>query len=321
MLIASVLKGQVPPTVSYQGLIVANGVSFHGTGHFKFVILNDAGTISLWSNDSTSTGGSQPSAAVSLPVTEGVFSVLLGDTSVSNMASIPKNVWNNPGLRLRIWFNNGTDGFTPLSPDQHIHSTPYAIKAGSIDDGAVTTAKIADGAVTGDKIAAGAVDSSRLSTSVQVSFMPPGMVVAYAGNTAPSGWAMCDGAAISRTGFASLYAVIGTNHGSGDGSTTFNLPDYRGLFLRGVDGGTGRDPDAAGRTAMAPGGNVGSAIGSVQADEFKAHSHTLSFDNVNDNNASHRVVADVREPNFHNAEPGGSETRPKNATVNFIIKL
>jgi microcystin-dependent protein len=64
--------------------------------------------------------------------------------------------------------------------------------------------------------------------------IPPGSVFPYAGASAPSGWLICDGSAVSRTTYAGLFAVLSTSHGSGDGSTTFNLPDYRWTFLRGM---------------------------------------------------------------------------------------
>lgn len=62
----------------------------------------------------------------------------------------------------------------------------------------------------------------------------PGEVKAYAGATAPTGFLFCHGQAVSRTTYSALYAILGDSHGSGDGSTTFNLPDYRGSFLRGL---------------------------------------------------------------------------------------
>lgn len=69
----------------------------------------------------------------------------------------------------------------------------------------------------------------------------PGMVLAYAKNTAPTGWLKANGAAVSRTTYAALFANIGTTFGVGDGSTTFNLPDLRGLMVRGWDDGRGVD--------------------------------------------------------------------------------
>lgn len=97
-----------------------------------------------------------------------------------------------------------------------------------------------------------------------LAFCPTGTVFTYAGTTAPNGWLLCDGTLVSRTLYAALFGVISTSNGSGDGSTTFALPDYRGRFLRGVDGTASRDPDKAGRTAASSGGNTGNAVGSVQ---------------------------------------------------------
>ena len=64
-------------------------------------------------------------------------------------------------------------------------------------------------------------------------YLPSGMILYFANSTVPTGWLQCDGSAISRTTYANLYAAIGTVYGSGDGSTTFNLPDTRGQFIRG----------------------------------------------------------------------------------------
>ena len=74
---------------------------------------------------------------------------------------------------------------------------------------------------------------------------PVGSVYTFAGATVPTGWLKCNGALLSRTTYAALFAVIGTTYGAGDGSTTFALPDLRGEFVRGVDDGRGVD---AGRT-------------------------------------------------------------------------
>lgn len=95
-------------------------------------------------------------------------------------------------------------------------------------------------------------------------FCPPGVVFPYAGATAPDGWLLCNGSAISRTTYAALFEAISTAHGTGDGSTTFNLPDYRGRFLRGRDGGAARDPNVATRTASGTGGNTGDNVGSIE---------------------------------------------------------
>ena len=71
---------------------------------------------------------------------------------------------------------------------------------------------------------------------------PPGTIVAFGGSTIPTGWLLCDGSPVSRATYAALFQAIGTAHGLGDTTTTFNLPDYRGTFLRGQDRGRGKDP-------------------------------------------------------------------------------
>jgi microcystin-dependent protein len=90
----------------------------------------------------------------------------------------------------------------------------------------------------------------------------PGSLAWWPKNTPPTGWLERDGSAISRTTYAALFAVIGTDYGVGDGSTTFNIPDDRGLFIRGWDNGRGFDS--------------GRVFGSYQADDIKSHLHTAS---------------------------------------------
>ena len=122
-----------------------------------------------------------------------------------------------------------------------------------------------------------------------------GTVMAWPTATIPTGWLECDGSAVSRTTYASLYAVIGTAYGVGDGSTTFNLPDYQGEFLRGHDDGAGVDPDAASRTNRGD-GTTGDNVGTKQTYDTKAHSHTAT---VNDPGHAHdyvRIIDDTPHP-------------------------
>lgn len=72
-----------------------------------------------------------------------------------------------------------------------------------------------------------------------VPVMPVGCVIPFAGAAAPTGWLLCQGQAVSRTTYAQLFSVIGTTYGSGDGSTTFNLPDMRGRVAVGSDANLG----------------------------------------------------------------------------------
>lgn len=156
MLTGSALHAQVPQILNYQGRVAVGSpaVNFEGSGGFKFALVNGDGTQTYWSNDGTSNGGSEPTAAVTLPVTKGLYSVLLGDTSLgANMTAIPSTVFANPDVRLRVWFNDGTNGSQLLTPDQRIAAVGYAIMAGDVADGAITTAKIAAGAVGTSQLA------------------------------------------------------------------------------------------------------------------------------------------------------------------------
>jgi len=148
--------------------------------------------------------------------------------------------------------------------------------------------------------------------------MPTGAVVAVASSSVPSGFLECNGAAVSRTTYADLFAAIDVVHGYGDNSTTFNLPDYRGRFLRGWDHAIARDPDRASRTAMNTGGATGDAVGSVQTDAFKSHTHTVPVSNGQSTGAG-GLINNISSSSATGAT-GGNETRPINANVMYCIK-
>lgn len=170
----------VPSLLNHQGRIAVNNVNFEGTGLFKFALVNTTGTTSYWSNDGTSTAGSQPTAAVSLTVTKGLYAVLLGDTALANMTAVPASVFDNADVRLRVWFNDGTNGFQQITPDQRLAASPFAInaaKAESVPNGSITGAMLADGSVSSTKIVNGAVGTSQLATNaVQAANIATGAV-------------------------------------------------------------------------------------------------------------------------------------------------
>lgn len=181
---------------------------------------------------------------------------------------------------------------------------------------------LAAGNVGTTQIASGAVTLEKLADAIAERLVPVASVMAYTGDTAPAGYLLCDGSAVSRTTYATLYAVVGNRHGSGDGSTTFRLPNYRGLFLRGRANGSGNDPDRASRIAMNAGGATGDNVGSYQADEFKTHNHIMEIGYGGSNSASRASGAgsSVYQNDDATNSNGGNETRPKNAYVNYIIK-
>lgn len=160
-LLAAVLLGfaslhaQVPPLLSYQGRVAVEGVIFDGDGLFKFALVDGDGSTVFWTNDGSSEASGEPLAAVTLPVSKGLYSVLLGDVEVANMTSIPTSVFDNPDVRLRVWFNDGTTGWQQVTPDQRLAAVAYAARAEKVVDGSIGPAQLAAGAVAANLEASG----------------------------------------------------------------------------------------------------------------------------------------------------------------------
>lgn len=151
-----------------------------------------------------------------------------------------------------------------------------------------------------------AVDGSQLTNLPDT--MPVGAIILSAHNVADTNFSECDGAAISRTTYATLYAKIGTTFGAGDGSTTFNKPDLRGEFVRGWDHGRGIDS--------------GRAYATSQADAFKAHQHVNTFGSTSASGSSGGTVAKSGSQYLNTSSSvGSSETRPRNIALMYQIKV
>jgi microcystin-dependent protein len=172
---------------------------------------------------------------------------------------------------------------------------------------------------------------------------PVGSIIPFGGSTAPSGWAICDGASYVKADYTALYAAIGTAWGTAD-SAHFNIPDLRGKFLRGVDHAAGFDPDRAARAAIKTGGATGDAVGSWQDAQYQQHNHGQTGGQSQDHTHGYTTVYEPGHSAngswFNHYEPtggttggasqdhshatnnaGGNETRPKNANVEFIIRV
>ncbi|VVO66030.1 hypothetical protein PS903_01029 [Pseudomonas fluorescens] len=134
-----------------------------------------------------------------------------------------------------------------------------------------------------------------------------GFVCAFAKPTAPAGWLKANGAAVSRTTFAALFAQLGTRFGAGDGFSTFNLPDARGEFIRGWDDGRGLD--------------AGRVLGSIQAQMLENHGHTAwtGGAGAHSHGASVTIAANGEHthtaPRAHNNDVGNGS--PNFTTANY----
>lgn len=153
----------------------------------------------------------------------------------------------------------------------------------------------------------GTVDDSAGTFQPTAGGLPAGAVQVFAMNSAPTGWLSCDGSAVSRTTYSSLFSAIATTYGTGDGSTTFNLPDLRGEFIRGWDGGRGVD---SGRT-----------FGTAQADELKSHSHQVAWSPAEGGSGAGSRVENYPSTYARStSSTGGTETRPRNIAMLYCIK-
>jgi hypothetical protein len=127
---APLAQGGSPTVVAYQGDVRVGSTPYTGDGYFKFAVVSAAGSTTYWSNDGTSTGGSEPTAAVQLAVSDGLFSVLLGDASLGGMSQpLTADVFDQPDRYLRVWFSNNNITFDQLTPDTRIAAVPYALQA------------------------------------------------------------------------------------------------------------------------------------------------------------------------------------------------
>lgn len=161
--------------------------------------------------------------------------------------------------------------------------------------------------------AAGGTSTTQVATTEFVqalvaSPIPSGAVFYFAMAAVPAGYLECNGAAVSRTTYALLFTAIGVTFGSGDGSTTFNLPEMRGEFIRGWDNGRGVD---SGRT-----------FGSFQADDLASHSHTIATNwGTGFSGTAVSTYATNGNPITKvTGNTGNTETRPRSKALLVCIK-
>lgn len=148
--------------------------------------------------------------------------------------------------------------------------------------------------------------------------LQPGAILYLAHANASNGWLKCNGGAVSRTTYAALFGMIGTTYGTGDGSTTFNLPELRGEFIRVWDDGRGIDS--------------GRALGSTQAQQLISHTHTSDpaqngswgdapgLGVINIGGATLNINRSMVTGAVSAGPATGAETRPRNVALPAYIK-
>ncbi len=198
-----------------------------------------------------------------------------------------------------------------------------------------STVALTAGTIVAADIANATVTAAKLATVTAEALLPAGAVMPFAMNSAPAGWLAADGAAVNRVGtYAALFAAIDTTYGAGDDSTTFNLPDLRGYFVRGF--GTNADLVESGTFGTKQAHALNSHTHTATTASAGSHSHTttgryMSIDGGT--NASgfggpgtYPYRQDVNAAGAHThtvtvTDTGGTETRPANIALLYCIKF
>lgn len=172
------------------------------------------------------------------------------------------------------------------------------------------------------------VDNDGVPTTKKVSgdaFMPVGTYILFAGSSAPGGYLACNGAAVSRSTYADLFAVISTTYGAGDGSTTFNLPDARGLVMVGA-GAHGTMTRANGTPFN------GGTIGATRNDQLQGHKTRSDFTSIvrrapdagffegGSGGTGSAIDSTIISDGANGTPRTGNETRPAEIAVLVCIK-
>jgi hypothetical protein len=220
----------------------------------------------------------------------GLFTAIIGQgTPAGGTGTFSQIDWKSCYYYLKTEIQEGMNyneiGFEPLLSVPYAMYTQRAIYTDHADTS--STNELQDLALTGDdlsitngnsvnlyayldntdhqtiSLAGNNLSISNGNTIDISSIIPTGSIMPYAGTAAPAGWLFCDGTLYSTSQYPDLYTTIETSYG-GISGTNFNVPDFRGRFLRGVDGTAGNDPDNSNRTSSNPGGNTGNSVGSLQ---------------------------------------------------------
>ena len=300
------------------------------------------------------------------------LNAVLGDIQSLNSGSsdptttVAYKIWVDTStnlLKIRNSANNGWLVLGSLTDAAHTNNFGLATKAspdftGTVDSagdivmGGTGALKLPNGTTAQRPTAAtGQIRFNTTSTEFEgyngsswgelAAGVPVGTILTFGASTPPSGFLECNGSAISRSTYASLFSILSTTHGAGDGSSTFNLPDLRGQFVRGWDNSAGVDASRV--------------FGSTQTDQNKNHTHTTDsvtltggirkisegfgaggsatgvFTKTQDGNntitgsSSTSPVGGVDFDGTHShtisSSGGGTEARPKNVALMYIIKF
>ncbi len=307
--------GAVPQATQKRDLFTATAgqISFATSGYSPGYVDVYMNGVKLSPTDFTATNGSDVDLAVAAVVDDILeivsftsFEVTLGGlqaaNNLSDLVDAPTAITNLGVTSTAAELNKLTGATLSTAELNQLN----AITRGSIlyGDASGATARLAAGGAN-TVLTSDGTDISWAAAATGGGAVPAGTVIYHAANTAPTDFIKANGAAVSRTTYSDLFAAIGTTFGVGDGSSTFNVPDLRGEFMRGWDDSRGIDS--------------GRSFGSAQSDEFKSHLHGIGSGTgtTGGGNAADTVNSST---SLTTQSTGGSETRPRNIALLACIK-
>lgn len=246
--------------------VVARTAAASGVTPYLQTYNGNAGTdLKTWRIGGNSSGG------LAFETVNDAYSSATGRMIIDSSGNIGVNN-NSPASTLDVKgtlrLSGSSSGYVGFSPAAAAGSTTYTLPSADGSSGQVLSTN----------------GSGSLSWS-SASGNPTGTILMYGASSAPSGYLSCDGSAVSRTTYAALFAIVGTTYGSGDGSTTFNLPNLNDRFPIGVSGTKAIGSTGGSSTATPSGtvsGTISGTVGSttLTSAQMPSHTHSTSIESA-----------------------------------------
>jgi hypothetical protein len=317
------------------GYATVSDVIYSDPDTFVYIIPDDAGfnntVVAVFYSSATATSNIVDAGGVRYTA-----NIAYSGSSVGHqLQQLQLQINSNNTVYDSVWDGTSTYNVTPLYTPSSYSGSSVKVKFDHTSIGVAVNMNLANlgqtplkqlssgGAQVDPVIVVGmisevAYDGTNLILLNPLPATPAGTVTYFAANTAPAGWLNANGAAVSRTIYSTLYSVVGDTFGSGDGSTTFGIPDLRGQFIRGWDAGRGID--------------AGRIFGNVQQGQMESHNHRMVW-TWYDGGGGRGLVDPVNPVDITYAGQGGgnaswgvtfagngTETRPVNMALLPCIK-
>lgn len=256
--------------------------------------------MSEWDTDTDYHGGAGTAECSFVQGSDGKVYRCLADNGPSFVGATGKDPTNQP--------TNAAFWQVAFATKQEYDATAATV--------ATHTTQIGDGSGVTDPAAWRTALDVYSQTQVN-NLLPSGMVQAFAISTVPVGWLECAGQAVSRTTYANLFTAVGVVFGPGDGSTTFNLPDLRGEFIRGWDNGRGID---SARTFGSVQGDQTKTIPTMDGASATGGDHGYMDTSAYQGSPKVKAIAGNLATSGSLTNTAGTETRPRNIALMYCIK-